>query len=162
MSMWEIDELLKSSITLVQESDLSDSEKRNVTWNLENLAEKHEMDAGGFSKIENDDSSKYDDISPFKLGEITSTLASDKNQTDFIYDWSAFLLNFYGEYFSKFSTNDQSSDDQSKGELMKIKALYHKYDFSNYEPKHATLTIYKDGNNYFSEEQNQLIKWFFE
>lgn len=156
--MWEIDELLKGSISLVQKSSLVDTEKGNVVWSLENLPEKHEMDAGGFSKTENNINSLYDEINPFKLGEILSKIAIEQNQTDYIYDWSAFLLNFSGEYFNKY----YSQDNLKESVLIKIKERYHKYDFNNYEPKHATLAIYKNGNKYFSDEQNQLIKWFLD
>ena len=151
MSMWEIDELLKGSISLVKESNLSEDEKRHVTWNLENLPEKFEMDAGGFSKTENDERSLYDEMPPFKLGEIISIVATEQNKTDYIYDWSAFLLNYSTEYFI---------ENLKKATLLQVKELYHNQEFSGYAPKHPTLTIYKDGNKYFSDEQNELIEWF--
>lgn len=152
MSMWEIDELLKGSISLVKSSSLSGNEKKHITWSLENLPEKYEMDAGGFSKTENEESSLYEEIPPFKLGGIISKIAIEQNKTDYIYDWSAFLLNYSSEYFK---------ENLKEGQLLQIKELYHKYNFIDYEPKHATLTIYQNGNEYFSDEQNELIKWFF-
>ena len=149
MSMWEIDELLSGSISLIKDSNLTNNKKRNIIWNLENLPEKHEMDAGGFSKTENDKNSSYDEILPFELGEIISTIAIEQNKTDYIYDWSAFLLNYSNEYFKV-----------NQKQLIQIKELYNKYDFSLYEPKHATLTIHKNGYKYFSDEKNERIKWF--
>ena len=149
MSMWEIDELLKESITLVQASELTDQKKRNIIWNLESLPEKYEMDAGGFQKTETGDSSLYTELLPYELGELLFTIETD--QKNYIYDWSAFLLNFSTEYFK---------NNLKEGKLSKIKEIYHKNDFIDYEPKHVTLTIYENGNKYFSEEQNELIKWF--
>ncbi len=153
MSMWEVDELLKDSISLVQESNLSVMEKRNLIWSLEHLSEKYEMDAGGFLKTEHDDNALYDEMPPFKMGEIIAKIAMKENQTDFIYDWSAFLLNFSSEYFE---------DNLKEGRLDEIKEIYHQNNYNNYKPKHATLTIYQAGNDYFSDEQNQLIKWFLD
>lgn len=151
MSMWEIDELLKGSISLVTDSNLPEDKKRNITWNLESLPEKYEMDAGGFSKSENDESVLYDEIPPFKLGAIVSSIAIEQNKTDYIYDWSAFLLNYSTDYFIENLREEQ---------LLQIKELYHRQDFSRYNAKHPTLTIYENGNEYFNDEQNALIKWF--
>lgn len=35
MSMWEIDELLSGSISLIKDSNLTNNKKRNIIWNLE-------------------------------------------------------------------------------------------------------------------------------
>ncbi len=158
MSMWEIDQLLKGSIALVRNSDLSEIEKRNIVWNLEKLPERYDFDAGVFPLTEIDTNFEYHEINPFKLGEIIITIADGQNKSNQIYNWSAFLLNFWYEYFNK----NYSIDTLKKGSLYKIKEIFKKYDFSCYEPVHASLTIYPDGNSYFSDEQNELIKWFVE
>ena len=129
-----------------------------MIWNLENLPEKHEMDVGGFSNTENNDNSLYDETNPFKLGEIIFRIAIEQNQTDSIYDWSAFLLNFSDEYFNEYYSPNKLKEEG----LINLREKYHNHDFKNYVPKHATLTIYNGGNEYFSDEQNQLIKWLLD
>ena len=109
------------------------------------------MDAGRFAKIKNDESSSYTEIPAHKLGSIIATVANEQNQSNFIYGWSAFLLNHSSEYFA---------ENLVKGQLLQMKELYHKQDFTCYQPKHPTLTIYSNGNKYFSDKQNELIKWF--
>lgn len=151
MSMHEIDYLLKSGILTIRESDLSDTDKRNLIWSVENLSEKYGFDAGGFSKTENEDSSSYQEVDPFEIGEIVSKIVGETNQAGNIYDWSAFLLNFWSEYFSEYHTLDG---------LVSLKQMYGESDFSDYKPIHDSLTIYENGQGYFSDEQNDLIRWF--
>jgi len=151
MSMWEVDELLKDSIALIQNSKLEAIEKKNIIWNLENLPDKYEMDAGGFAKSELSDTYSYRLISPYKLGETVAEVSVEQNKQEHIYDWSAFLLNYFSEYFKT---------ESKETSLAKLKTLFQTHNFDNYRPKHATLTIYKDGNQYFDDEQNELIKWF--
>ncbi|MCO1336941.1 hypothetical protein MO867_21675 [Microbulbifer sp. OS29] len=75
---------------------------------------------------------------------------------DLIYVWSAFLLNFGNEYFSEVDTIEGLKSNH----LKKMKSLFSQHDFGGYAPLHRTLTIYKDGGEWFAEEQNDLIKWF--
>ncbi len=156
MSMWEIDTLLTSSIELIKKSDLDKESKKQLIWNLENIPEVYEFDAGGFSKTELDDDFNYSKTNPYELGLQVVVEAKKSNQNNLIYDSSAFLLNHWSEYFSE---TDKLENIKSK-HLGEMKTIFFQFDFSNYEPLHATLTIYKDGNEWFSEEQNDLIKWY--
>lgn len=72
------------------------------------------------------------------------------------YDWFAFLLNFWQEYFSdSFKLKDVKSTY-----LLKMKEIFTALNFETYQPIHTTLTIYKNGSEWFSSEQNELIKWY--
>ena len=156
MSMWEIDTLLTNSIELIKKSGLDNASKKQIIWNLEHIPDVYEFDAGNFSKTELDHDFNYNEINPFELG-VQVVIEAQKNNTDsLIYDWSAFLLNNWTEYFSK---TGKLEDIKSKY-LEEMKAVFSKLNFKDYEPLHATLTIYENGNKWFSEEQNNLIKWY--
>lgn len=156
MSMWEINELLKNSIAVINNANLDINLKKNLIWNLENLPEKYQFDAGGFAKTENDSDFCYEAMNPYKFGLLVCIEAEKQSKTHFIYDWSTFLLNYWNEYFSE----STKLDDLKKNYLSLLKVRFHNYNFENYKPIHASLTLYKNGNEWFTEEQNQLIKWF--
>ncbi len=156
MSMWEIDTILKKSINLVRDSNLNTDEKRNIIWSLENIPQNYAFDAGSFELTEDDDNYNYKVINPFQLGLIIMQITSQQDDKSLIYDWSAFLLN----YFSYFSGIDNLEHLKSNY-LVEMKTIFHSFDFTNYEPIHNSLTIYKNGNQWFEEQQNQLIKWYF-
>ncbi len=75
-----------------------------------------------------------------------------------IYDWVAFLLNFWEEYFPADLTTDLIKEKYFE----EIKKQFKQCEFNDYEPIHRTLTIYPESNGWFSEQQNQLIDWFNE
>ncbi|WP_179348977.1 hypothetical protein [Winogradskyella pacifica] len=154
--MWEIDTLLKSSIELISDSKLNPELKKHIVWNLENIPEVYEFDAGNFIKSELDSSFTYKKMNPYGLGYLIINEAKNNNKNHLIYDWSAFLLNFWSEYFSNIDTLEHIKLNY----LEHIKDIFSKYDFTDYEPIHTTLTIYNNGNKWFSEEQNNLIKWY--
>lgn len=154
MAMWEIDNLITRSIDVIKKSELEDDVKRHIVWSLEHLPETHEFDAGGFPKTEIDEEFEYREIDPFELGLFVSDEAKDLEENGLVYDWSAFLLNFSGEYFSKVDS------EQKIEALQEIRSILFKLDFSNYQPTHPTMTIYPTGHKSFSEVQNNLIEWF--
>lgn len=156
MSMWEIDNLLTKSITLIQTSNISVVDKKHSIWNLEQLPEVYKFDAGGFTKQETDTSFQYKKKHPFELGVIIVDLAVKENNKGLIYDWSAFLLNYYHEYFLETDTLEALKTNY----LQKIKLAYASQNFDTYKPTHASLTMYSKGNEWFSEAQNALIQWF--
>ena len=154
--MWEIDALLKSSIAFIKDSKLDVESKKQMIWNFENIPELYEFDAGNFEKSEVDSNIDYKEINPYELGRLIIDEAKSKNRIDLIYKWSAFLLNFWSEYFSNIDT----LENLKLNYLKPIKVIFTECDFVDYKPIHATLTIYKNGNKWFSEEQNNLIKWY--
>lgn len=154
--MWEIDELIKKSIFLINHTQIAATEKKNIIWSLENLPQKYDFDAGGYTFTQIDKDFKYEELDPFEIGDILTKNADEYDQPELIYDWSTFLLNFWQEYFSQVKPLTSLKD----GELRNIKQRYHNHDFNSYTPIHVTLTMYKAGSEYFSTEQNQLIEWF--
>lgn len=156
MGMWEIDTLLKSSIELIKDSELESESKKHVVWNLENIPEVYEFDAGSFEKSELTSSFEYRKMNPYELGVLIVRASKSKNKNNFIYDWSAFLLNFWNEYFSEI----ENIESLKSNYLEEMKNVFTKLNFTDYEPIHGSLTIYEDGNKWFSDEQNELIKWY--
>ncbi len=155
MAMWEIDTLLKSSVDLVKNSGLIFDERRHLIWNLENIPHNYQFDAGCFEPSEVDKNFDYKTINPYELGLQIMKIVSSQENKHLIYDWSAFLLNFY-PYFEHLDTLEKIKSKY----LEPMKKIYSNYSFDNYEPIHATLTIYNNGKEWFEEEQNELIKWF--
>ncbi|MFV0605544.1 MAG: hypothetical protein ACK5NK_06835 [Niabella sp.] len=156
MAMWEIDTLLTDSIKFIKASNLDNEMKKHLVWNLENIPELYKFDAGGFEKSELDSGFEYQKINPYKIGEIITMASNEGNTTNLIYDWSAFLLNFWQDYFS----DTVKLEDIKSTHLLKMKEVFSTLDFTDYEPIHATLTIYKDGKGWFSQEQNELTQWY--
>ncbi len=156
MAMWEIDVLLKSSIRLVEQSAMHTNKKKHLIWNLEQLPERYEFDAGGFEKSALDSNFEYKVIHPYELGLIISREAKRQNTPHFIYDWSAFLLNYWNQYFASLDALENLKSTY----LEPMKALYHSFDFGAYEPIHASLTVYEKDQEWFEEEQNALIRWY--
>lgn len=155
--MWEINELLKNSISVIKNATIETNQQKNIIWNLENLPEKYQFDAGGFTKTENDSNFNYETMNPYEFGLLVCIEAEKQSKTDLIYNWSAFLLNYWSEYFAD-STNLEELKNNS---LLSLKEKFHKYSFEDYKPTHASLTMYKEGNKWFTEEQNNLIQWFY-
>lgn len=158
MAMHEIDYLLKDSIKLIQNSNLEGNRKKNVVRNLETLPEDYEFDAGGFNKTEVDENFEYKKINPFELGVIVSQEAIKQKSNGLIYDWSAFLLNFSNEGYHFYGIFDYKTLKSTY--LKELKNIFSTLNFESYEPQHATLTLHKNGNEWFSEELNELIKWY--
>ena len=156
MGMWEIDALLTNSIDFIRESELHHENKRHIVWNLENIPEEYEFDAGSFEKTELTSNFEYKKMNPYQLGKLVMEQAKNSSKNNLIYDWSAFLLNYWNEYFSEI---DKLENLKSKY-LEEMKIIFEQFNFSDYEPIHASLTIYKNGNEWFNEEQNNLIKWY--
>jgi len=156
MSLWEINTLLQKSIKLIQESNLDKENKKQIVWNLENIPEVYEFDAGGFEKSEISDNFDYKKIDIYELAYHIIVEAQLKKIYYLIYDWSAFLLNYWEDYFS----NLHELDILKSKYLQKIKDTFSKLNFDDYTPTHPTLTLYKDGNKWFSEKQNNLITWY--
>ncbi len=156
MSMWEIDTLLKSSIELIKTSNLDDKTKKHVLWNLENIPELYEFDAGCFEKSELDNDFEYKKMNPYEIGEILVLEANKSITKNLIYDWSAFLLNYGQEYFSEYFKIEYLKTTH----LLKMKVIFSNLSFTDYEPIHASLTLYENGNDWFSQEQNELIRWY--
>ena len=157
MSVHEIDHLLKNSIKFVKESAFDESLKRQMIWSLENIPEKYAFDAGNFLKTEVDSSFDYLEINPYDLGvKILVEANNGSRDINLIYDWSAFLLNFGNEYFSEIGTIETLKETY----LEKMSSIFKQHDFIDYKPLHRTLTVYQDGNDWFSKEQNDLIKWY--
>ncbi len=156
MGLWEIDMLLTNSIKLIQQSNLSEETKNNIIWNLENIPEWYEFDAGNFQKTIFNHASSLTKVNPYQVGLIVVTEANKQKAYNLIYDWAAFLLNYWEEYFIETDTIESLKTNY----LAPIKSIYKQVDFTDYEPVHASLTMYKNGNEWFSEEHNNLIKWF--
>jgi hypothetical protein len=154
--MWEVDELIKNSRTYVLGLKIDNDLKRNLIWNLEQIPSRYQFDAGGFEYLENENARFYKELSPFQVGLVIIQNAETSNPL--IYDWSAFLLNFWKEYFPGKLVPELIKEEYFK----EIRGKFNLCDFSNYEPIHRTLTIYTERNSWFSEEQNQLIDWFNE
>lgn len=154
MAMSEIDMLLKSSINLIQKSEIEADVKKHIVWSLEKLPNVYDFDAGGHPKSELDKDFEYREIDPFELGLFVSDEAKELDEKGIIYDWCAFLLNYNTEYFSEVDPS------QKIEALQELKRIMSKCDFSNYQPKHPTLTIYPNGHKSFSDVQNKLIEWF--
>lgn len=156
MSMWEIDTLLISSIELIKESNLEKKNKKHIIWNLEQIPETYEFDAGRFLKSELDTTFEYEQKHPYQLGSIITKIAENTNNKELIYHWSAFLLNFWDTYFKDIENLEKIKAKH----LTDIKNIFSKFNFNNFNPIHATLTISNCENEWFSREQNDLIKWF--
>ncbi len=154
--MWEIDVLLKKSIEFVKDSNLDNHTKKNILWNLESIPTLYEFDAGNFKKTELDKDFKYQKLTIYKIAEIITITSNKIGIKDLTYDWSAFLLNFWQEYFS----DSFKLEDVKSTYLLKMKEKFIALNFETYQPIHTTLTIYKNGNEWFSSEQNELIKWY--
>ncbi len=156
MSMWEIDDLLTRSIALIRTSDLNKESKKHLIRSLEDLPGMYDFDAGGFEKTELSYDFLYQDVNPYEIGINVAVVAVKVEDKALIYDWSAFLLNFWSEYFSKTENLEHIKSDA----LGNLKTVFSRFNFDDYQPIHASLTIYPDGNEQFSEEQNELIKWY--
>ncbi len=161
MSLYEIDALLQDSIKVIKKSQLEAARKRQLIWNLERLPERHEMDAGGFTKTETGTDVVV--VTPAPLGLAVVEEAHQQKKANLIYDWSAFFLNYGLEYFEE-DTRDLAAFKRKYMEP--IKAIYKQHNFDDYEPTHASLTIYEDISeemlDWFSPEQVALIEWFLE
>lgn len=153
--MWEIDTLLKNSIAVIKKSEISANQKKQIIWNLENIPELYEFDAG-VEKTELDKGFDYTPMNPYEIGVIVATESQNQSINHIIYDWSSFLLNFWQEYFS----DNYNANELKQTHLLKLKSIYSNYNFDDYQPTHATLTMYNEGKNWFSTSQNELIKWF--
>ncbi len=163
--MYEIDALIENTNEMVKESNLDENLKRNIVWNLENMPEEYGFDAGGFEKTETDPNFNYKKMNPYEIGNIVVKEAAKENKDRFIYDWAAFLLNFWGKDLGYFTEENIGNVEKVKKDyLQDIKDLYQQRDFSNYKPLHASLTLYSPNsdelNSWFSEEQQELMKWF--
>jgi len=156
MGMWEIDKLLTSSIVLVRKSVLDADHKKHIVWNLERLPEVYGFDAGGFEKSEESSTFEYQNMHPYELGVLMLKEAKASHVHHLIYDWSAFLLNYWNEYFSEIEELDRLKSHY----LEEMKTIFGQLNFSDYRPTHASLTLYANGNKWFSEEQNGLIRWY--
>lgn len=154
--MREIDVLTSSSIDLFRRAPIETNKRRILIWNLEQLHIHYKIDAGGFELSETDQQSNYTKLSPFSMAEAVTHHAADFDASHLIYDWSAFLLNFW-ESHGFASTNDITGVQE---QLMPLKKIYWQHNFANYKPIHATLTVYSDGFSHFSDAQNAVIKWF--
>ncbi len=139
MAMWEIDTLLKKSIRTIKNSKLNSKEKKHIIWSLEKLPQTYEFDAGSFEMIETDEKFEYKEMNPYELGLQIAQIASEQEDKSLIYDWSAFLLNFY-PYFQHL---DSYKNIKSKY-LKPIRKLYYDFDFNDYKPIYSTLTIYNE------------------
>lgn len=157
MAMWEIDELLKESIKIIHNANIDMHLQKNLIWNLENIPEQYQFDAGNFPVTENDTDFNYESINPYDLGLCVCNEAEKQSEINLIYNWSAFLLNFWNEYFAD-STN---LEDLKRNSLLKLKEKFQSHTFENYQPIHVTLTMYIEGSKWFTDEQNELIKWFY-
>ena len=156
MSMWEIDTILVKSIELIKNSNLTLESGKHIVWNLENIPETYEFDAGSFTKSEIENEDTYKRIHLFELGNLVLKEAENQNKIELIYDWSAFVLNFF-DFFAKIEHLEVLKSTY----LEEMKSIFSKYNFEDYEPIHNTLTIYKNGNEWFSKERNDLMKWYY-
>ncbi len=95
MAMWEIGTLLKSSMDLVRNSGLTFEGRRYLIWNLENIPQNYQFYAECFESSEGDKNFDYKTINPYELGLQMMKIVSSQEYKHLIYDWSAFLLNFY-------------------------------------------------------------------
>ncbi len=156
MALWEIDEIIISGIELIKQSELEPTFKKHILWNLENIPELYGFDAGMFNRTELDIGFTYERMNIYNVGYYVITEAKKRGYNDLVYDWSAFLLNFREGYFSEIA----ATDELREGVLKQVKLIFDSLDFSNYQPIHRSLTLYKDGRDWYSKDQKALVKWF--
>lgn len=123
---------------------------------MERIPEQYKFDAGGFPKSESDPDFPYRRMSVYAVGLHAFQLAETAQKFTLLYDWSAFLLNFWAEYFRHIDSLENLMTDF----LNEMKIRFNQHDFSGYKPIHPTLTLYENGSNWFSDEQNELIRWY--
>ncbi|OQD42192.1 hypothetical protein BUL40_12305 [Croceivirga radicis] len=154
--MWEIDEIIISGIQLIKNSDLEETSKKNIIWNLENLPDVYSFDAGMYNRTELDMGFKYQLMHPYEVGLFVVKEAKKQGYNDLVYDWSAFLLNYREGYFSTIA----KAEELKESYLGEMKAVFSSIDFKDYKPIHDSLTIFRDGMDWFSPEQQNLVKWY--
>lgn len=156
MGMWELDTLLKESIQIILNSSLDVDERRIIVWNLETLPERYEFDAGKFERTETDKKFEYKLIDPYVLGFMMIKESDKQKNAASIYNWTAFMLNHWEEYFP----THKSSEFLKENYFAAYKITFRQYNFTAHKPIHASLTVFPEGNEWFSEKKNEMINWF--
>lgn len=95
-------------------------------------------------------------ISSYDLALLIIKEADNKKQSSSVYDWTAFLINYGFAY----QLSDAPLENLKEQYFVPIKAIYRKYNFTDYEPMHDSLTITKEAVEWFGKEENEFIKWF--
>ncbi len=157
MGMHEIDTLIVDATQLILHSDLDPASKRNLIRNLESIPGRHKFDAGGFTPIERDEANSYEEVHIYIAALEVVRLAKRNAQDATIYHWCAFVLNNWDAYFR---ASAPPLPDLKAGELGELRNIYRSVNPALIEPMHATLTMYPEGMDWFSEDQNALIRWF--
>ncbi len=157
MGMHEIDALIVDATQLARNSDLNPAAKRNLIWNLESIPGRYEFDAGGFSRIETNQACSYENVPIYVVALDLVRLAQRVEDDATIYHWCAFVLNHWDAYFR---VSALPVPALKAGELGELRNLYRSINPTLIEPMHATLTMYPEGVNWFSDDQNELIRWF--
>lgn len=154
MGMHEIETLLTNSAQVVGASQLEPGEASNLLGNLEGLAPRLELDAG----VDLGGIAQGRELHVFDLGMTVMRLAQSQQEASVVYDWLAFLLNFWSHMPQ---TEAYSSAVIEQVYFPSMRELWNANDFSAHKPLHATLTVYPDGKNWFDDEHNALIRRFF-
>ncbi|BDS10435.1 hypothetical protein [Aureispira anguillae] len=95
-------------------------------------------------------------MDPYELGKQLILEANRQGQRNLIYDWTAFLLNYGAIYFAENLTVETLIANCFET----IAGVFAQHDFSAYKPMHESLEIYWEPQEWFSEEQQQLMEWF--
>ena len=84
--------------------------------------------------------------------------ASSSGRPDLVYDWCAFLLNFWSHMPDE---DGYESTYIREHWIPLMQTQMSGIDHTKIEPKHPTLTLYPDGSEWFEEEHNSLVQSFF-
>ncbi|SFO90065.1 hypothetical protein SAMN05428949_6911 [Chitinophaga sp. YR627] len=96
----------------------------------------------------------------YDLGIYLIREADKLKEKERVYDWTAFLI-AYGE--------DDDTEKLIKKYFKEIKKIWSKYDYSDYEPIHESLTVSRelldeadDWKDTFEDGREDLLDWFFD